>query len=55
MGESKAIPPEPDLTCHRCGKAMRLDDPTVRIEPTGHDDWVVYCQDCWQQEPEQRQ
>jgi hypothetical protein len=29
---------------------MPSDSPSLRIELKGHDDWVVYCEECWERE-----
>ena len=38
------------LNCQECGQTMPSDSPSLRIELKGHDDWVVYCEECWERE-----
>jgi len=45
--ETHAVPP---LNCQECGQALPSESPSLRIELRGHDDWVVYCQECWERE-----
>jgi hypothetical protein len=50
VDEPKETPYVPLLKCQECGQAMRSDSPSLRIEQSSHDDWIVYCQECWERE-----
>ena len=50
VDEPTETPSVPLLTCQECGQVPPSESPSLRIELRGHDDWVVYCQECWERE-----
>jgi hypothetical protein len=41
---------QPMMACQECGAELSADSPALRVELAYDDEWVVYCQECWQRE-----